>query len=459
VEREHRELSFWHDSVPGRLDPRPALQGDIDADVVIVGAGFTGLWTAYYLKRLDPGLDVVMLEAEIAGFGASGRNGGWCAAYVSGIDHWYENPAQREGAVRLQRLMFDAVREVGEVCRKESIDAHFDRSGALEIAVIPQQVRRITKELESLRALGFGDGDYEWLDTAGIRNTLDVDGALAGIHMKHCAAVHPSRLVRGLAATVERMGVTIYESSPVIRAEGREVRTSRGTVNADTVLIATEGYSDSVRGRKNMLIPLHSMMVVTEPLSDDQLEEIRFRRRYCFGNRDWMVTYGQLTADRRIAFGCRGGYGYGSSIWRFDAGNPQFDVVRQTLLRFFPGLDGVSFTHAWGGAMGVSRSLRPAVNFDAARRLGWAGGYFGNGVGAAQLAGRTLADLVLDRDSERVHTPWVNSPTANRRWEPEPLRWMGIRTRARLMQWADSTEYRDSRLAPVITGALERFFP
>jgi len=162
MEQEFRKLSYWHDSVPGSLKPRSSLTSDIQADIAIVGAGYTGLWTAYYLKQIDPSLDIVILEAEIAGFGASGRNGGWCSSYLSGIDQWLDDPVHRDGAIRLQNLMFDTVREVGRVTRKESIDCHFEQSGALEIAVIPAQLDRLRKELEHLQGLGFGEQDYRW---------------------------------------------------------------------------------------------------------------------------------------------------------------------------------------------------------------------------------------------------------------------------------------------------------
>jgi glycine/D-amino acid oxidase-like deaminating enzyme len=201
------------------------------------------------------------------------------------------------------------------------------------------------------------------------------------------------------------------------------------------------------------------MMVVTEPLSGRQIEEIRFNRHFCFGNLDRMVTYGQLTADQRIAFGCRGSYHFGSGIRQFDPADTEFNLVRESLLRFFPSLEGIGFTHAWGGCMGVSRSLRPSVNYDPDTKIGWAGGYFGNGVGATHLAGRTLADLVAGRDTERVKTPWVNPEGMNKKWEPEPLRWLGIKTRAGLMQMADNAEYRGSSYAPLISKTLEALFP
>ncbi|MFC1690139.1 NAD(P)/FAD-dependent oxidoreductase [Pseudomonadota bacterium] len=454
-----RNLSYWHDSIPGSLRPRQYLSADSETEIAIVGAGYTGLWTAYYLKQANPGLDITILEAEIAGFGASGRNGGWCSAYLSGIDQWLNDPAQRESAIRLQRQMFNTVSEIGRVAEQESIDCHFDLSGALEVAVIPPQLERLREEIAHLRELGFGEEDYRWLAPGDIRETLRIDQAVAGIHMRHCAAIHPARLARGLAETLERLGVRIYEKSPVTSIRDSTLTTPGGNMRAGTVIIATEGYSGSIAGRKRRLIPVHSMMVITEPLTDQQIDETGFHRRFCFGNTDRLVTYGHLTPDRRIAFGCRGSYHYGSGIRVFDPDDPEFKLVSATLLRFFPSLQGIRFTHAWGGAMGVSRTLRPSVNFDPQTRFGWAGGFFGNGVGAAHLAGQTMADLVMGHDTERTATPWVNPPDRDRKWEPEPVRWLGIKSRAKLMQLSDQAEYGNSILAPVYRTLLDGLFP
>ena len=451
--------SFWLDSTPGAQQPRAALTAGIEADVAIVGAGYTGLWTAYYLKKSNPSLNIAVLESQVAGFGASGRNGGWCSAYLSGIEHWLDNPGQRAGGILLQKQMFDTVAEIGRVASQESIDCDFDQSGALEIAVIPAQMKRLEQELEYVQALGFGESDYQSIGPKELQSMLDVEGALGAIHMKHCAAIQPARLARGLADVVEGLGVSLYEQSPVLQINDKTLVTAGGTIKADTIVLATEGYSGTIAGRQRRLVPIHSMMVVTEPLSDDQIAAIGFDQRYCFGNLDWLVTYGQLTADRRIAFGCRGTYHYGSRIRTFDPNDPEFELVRQTLLRFFPSLEGISFTHAWGGCMGVSRSLRPSVNFDRDQRVGWAGGYFGNGVGASHLAGRTMAELVSGENTERTETPWVNPADADRRWEPEPLRWLGVKSRARLMHWADRAEHSRSPTASLITGALDTLFP
>lgn len=455
-----RKQSFWLDTMPDSLAPRAALHDDIEVDVAIVGAGYTGLWTAYYLKQIEPSLIIAILEAEVAGFGASGRNGGWCASYLSGIDRWLVNPKQRDAAIRLQRLMFDTVSEVGRVAERESIDCHFEQSGALEIAVLPAQLKRLEDELAHMRELGFDEGDYRFLSAHEFRETLKIDQALGAILMSHCAAIHPARLARGLAEVVENLGVRLYEQSPVLELAGGKLRTPQGAVTAGITLLATEGYSRSLPGHQRHLVPMHSMMVATEPLSDQQIDAISLHKRFTFTNLDRVTTYGQLTADKRIAFGCRGTYRFGSRVQsHFDAEDPEFELVRQTLIRFFPSLQGIGFTHAWGGAMGVSRTLQPSIHFDQDRRLGWAGGYFGNGVGASHLAGRTLADLVTGRDTERVHTPWVEARGMNRKWEPEPLRWLGIKSARVLMHWADRAEYRGGRGAPTITKILDKLLP
>lgn len=353
---DYRQLSYWHDSLPEPVQARPMLDSDIDADIVIVGAGYTGLWTAYYLKQIDPSLDIAVLEAEIAGFGASGRNGGWCTPHVSSIDQWLNDPLQKAGALRLKRLMIDTVSEIGRLTQRESIDCHYERSGALEIAVLPTQLSQLQVELKYQRELGFGEDVYSWLDAKETGELLKVDKALATIRAHHCAVVHPARLARGLADCVEGLGVRIYEHSPVQDIKDLVLTTAQAKVKAETVLLTTEGYTGGLAGNGRRLIPIHSMMVATEPLSQQQIDDIGFRQRYTFTNSDRVTTYGQLTADRRIAFGCRGTYLFASGIQhKFEMADPEFKLVQDTLLRFFPGLQGIRFTHAWGGARWACR--------------------------------------------------------------------------------------------------------
>mgnify|MGYP001827072765 CR=1 FL=1 len=462
--QNYRNLSFWHDSLPGPLLPRSSLENDIDIDIAIAGAGYTGLWTAYYLTQLDPTLSIAIIESDIAGFGASGRNGGWCSSYLSGLEAALEKPALKEAAIRLQRQMFDAVKEVGRVSKRESIDCHFDQSGQIEAAILPAQLQRTHEHVDFMHSLGFDEEDFRQLTQQQLGEHINVNGALGGMYMSHCAAIHPARLACGLADVLEARGVDIFEQTPVVSLDRQGFTTPAGRVKAGITILATEGYTRTIKGLERKLIPVHSMMVVTEPLSEQQLEQTGLNKRYTFNNGDHMTTYGQLTADQRIAFGCRGSYHFGSRIRTdFEMADPEFEVVWNTLLKFFPSLSDSRYTHAWGGAMGVTRSMNPAVCFDRETRFGWAGGFFGNGVGACNLAGRTMADLILDRDTDRVHTPWVN-PEHEREldkklWEIEPVRWLGIRSRARLMQMADQAEYKHSNAAPLINKTLKTLFP
>ena len=462
--QNYRNLSFWHDSLPGPLLPRSSLENDIDVDIAIAGAGYTGLWTAYYLTQLDPTLSIAIIESDIAGFGASGRNGGWCSSYLSGLEAALEKPALKDAAIRLQRQMFDAVKEVGRVSERESIDCHFDQSGQVEAAILPAQLQRAHELVDFMHSLGFDEEDFRQLTQQQLGEHINVNGALGGMYMSHCAAIHPARLACGLADVLEARGVDIFEQTPVVSLDRQGFTTPAGHVKAGITILATEGYTRTIKGLERKLIPVHSMMIVTEPLSEQQLGKTGLSKRYTFNNGDHMTTYGQLTADQRIAFGCRGSYHFGSRIRTdFEMTDPEFEVVWNTLLKFFPSLSDSRYTHAWGGAMGVTRSLSPAVCFDRETRFGWAGGFFGNGVGACNLAGRTMADLILDRDTERLHTPWVN-PEHEREldkklWEIEPVRWLGFHSRATLMQMADRAERKHSKAAPLINKAISTLFP
>ena len=460
----YAHTSFWLHQLEETLQARSSLEGEQHADVAIIGAGFTGLWTAYYLKRHAPELEIVVLESEIAGFGASGRNGGWASAYLAGIEAMIRDPHRREGALRLQQHMIEQVPELGEVAHAEAIRCDFEQSGQLCAATSAAQLSRLRHHLAEMRGLGFDENRCRYLDAQELDTQIHIKGALGGFHFADCAAIQPAKLARGLADVLERKGVRIFERSPVQRLRPGVAETPLGRLGAERILLATEGYTQSITGLGRKLIPFHSMMVATEPLTDAQLECTGLKSRATFNNNRHLVTYGQLTADKRLAFGCRGRYCFGSGIIpSFQPSDPAFRIVEHELLEFFPGLDGVRFTHAWGGAMGVSRQLSPAVCFDEPAGLGWAGGYFGDGVTAASLAGRTLADLVLKRDTDRTRTPWVNPPgirsLRRKRWEREPLRWMGIQARAQWMRWTDHAERHDQRISGLLNWSLEHVFP
>ena len=438
--------SFWHASLPTPVVSRPALPGPRDADVAIVGAGYTGLWTAYYLKKADPSLRVVVLEAQYAGFGASGRNGGWCSAlFPSSLAKVAKVAGSKQAAVDLQRALNGAVDEVGAVAAAEGIDCHFSKSGTVVLARSEVQLERAREEIAEFRAYGFGEEDHRLLTAEEARAEVHATDVLGATFTPHCAAIQPALLARGLAEVVERMGVEIYEQTPVTSIWHGEARTPYGSVTAETVVRATEGYTTTLGGFKRDLIPVYSLMLATEPLPEETWARIGLSRRQTFSDGRHLIIYGQRTADGRLAFGGRGApYHFGSSI------KPEYDreprvhaELKRVLTELFPVLGDVKVTHTWGGALGVPRDWFASVGLDRAARLAWAGGYVGDGVGATNLAGRTLADLIRGQRTELTALPWVGHRSP--KWEVEPLRWIGANLGLRVMDSADAEEARSGR--------------
>ena len=442
------EPSFWLDAI-GDRERRPALIGERAADVCIVGGGFTGLWTAYELRRAEPNLEVVVLEARRVGFGASGRNGGWVLGKISGsADAW--NHRAPDGARRMAAAIQATVGQIDTVVARESIDCDWHQGGTLAVAQSPTELERlrVTADAER-RALGEDLAD-ELLDAGQLAERVRIDGGLGALYSPHCARIQPAKLVDGLTKAVQRAGATIFESTRVTAIAPGIARTAGGLVRARHVLRATEGYTADLAGSRRKLVPINSSMIVTEPLGEDAWERIGWEGAETMVDGSHLYTYSQRTADGRIAIGGRGvPYRFGSRTDR-EGPVPERTVqeLRGRLAALFPSLVGVPISRAWHGVLGVSRDWCPAVVHDPATGLGWAGGYAGDGVAASNLAARTLTDLVLGRDSELARLPWVGQPA--RDWEPEPFRFLGARGIYGLYGIADRREHgsgRESRVA------------
>ncbi|MDR7279208.1 NAD(P)/FAD-dependent oxidoreductase [Catenuloplanes atrovinosus] len=435
------DVSLWMATAGDDLTPRPPLPGDRDADVVIAGAGYTGLWTAYYLAKADPSLRITVLEKEIAGYGASGRNGGWCSAYFPASTTAIARRHGRDAAIAMQRALEDTVDEVGRVAGAEGIDCHFRKGGSLTLARTPAQLARARAAVAEAADFGF---DLEPLDAAEASARCAAAGVLGGTWTPHCAAIHPARLVRGLARAAERLGVTIHERTPVTALAAGAAVTPHGRVRADVVVRATEGYTATLPRGRRAVAPIYSLMVATAPLPESFWAATGLAARETFSDYRHLIIYGQRTADDRLAFGGRGApYHAGSRVSpAFDRDPRVFAALTATLRDLFPALPGDrGVTHAWGGPLGVTRDWHASVGLD--RGLGWAGGYVGDGVGSSNLAGRTLADLIRGVDSPLTRLPWVGHRSP--RWEPEPLRWLGINAGLTLMATADAAESRSGR--------------
>jgi len=444
-DQTYRPVSFWLDTVPGSLAPGEVLPGDLTVDVAIAGAGLTGLWTAYYLATAQPGLRVAVCEAQIAGFGASGRNGGWCAAEFPASLGKLTRMAGRDAAIAMHRAMQATVDEVGRVASAENIDCHWAKGGTVQLARSATQLQRARAEVAGMREYGFGEDDLVLLTESEARRRVGASSVLGGTYTPHCAVIHPARLVRGLARVVKERGVKLFERTPVTEIAPRTVRTTRGTVTADYVIRATEGYTPALPGLRRAIVPVYSLMIATEPLPDSVWDQIGLAGRPTFGDERHLIIYGQRTADGRFAFGGRGApYHLGSAVRpSFDRVPTVFAALHQILHELFPQMGDTAITHTWGGPVGIARDWCASVGLDRATGLGWAGGYVGKGVATTNLAGRTLADLILGTGSDLTRLPWVNHRSP--RWEAEPLRWLGINAGIRATSWADRTEGRTGR--------------
>jgi glycine/D-amino acid oxidase-like deaminating enzyme len=432
--------SLWWATRGPDVDERPALVGDVDCDVAIVGAGFTGLWTARELLRRDPSLRIVLCEREFAGFGASGRNGGWASALYP---QPFATVAQHAGSASAQYLtatLQAAVPDLGLALAEDGIAADFAQGGTITLARRPAHVARLRDHL---------DPGAVWLESDAARARCGATDVLGAQYTPHCARLHPAKAVRGLARTVETLGATIFERTPVARLLPRDhtgrarVITTTGTIRASWVVRATEGYTPDLPGARREVVPLYSLMIATEPQSDAFFDEIGLREYETFADGRHLIIYGQRTADGRLAFGGRGApYHFGAAVAdRFDREPAVFARLFTTLRELFPSLEG-AVAYSWGGVLAMPRDHSPFAVTDAQTGLARAGGYTGDGVVLARVAAQALADGIV---SPGVATTFSTLPFVqhrSRRWEPEPLRWLGVNAGLALAEQADRTEAR-----------------
>ncbi|WP_233198394.1 FAD-binding oxidoreductase [Cryobacterium sp. Y50] len=454
--RRNGDVSFWWNQL-GQPVPRPALPGSTRADVVIVGAGYTGLWTAYYLKKAAPQLRIVVLEARFAGFGASGRNGGWLTNSITGGRDQYLKKHGRPAVENFQAAMNNTVDEVIRVAAAEGIDAGIVKGGEFTIAYDAPQQRRLENAARAEQS--WEHTDVELLSRAQAQNRINVTGTTGGMWHPHCARINPAALVAGLARAIEALGVELYENTPVSEIAANRAVTEYGTVDAAFVVRATEGFTAALKGLHRTWLPMNSSLIATEPLDASIWEKIGWSGRETLGDMAHAYMYAQRTCDDRIAIGGRGvPYRFGSKT-DADGETPQttIDALREILVRFFPATKDANIDHAWSGVLGVPRDWAATVGLDPQTGLAWAGGYVGTGVATTNLAGRTLTDLILGRDSALTELPWVNHRV--RPWEPEPLRWLAVTALYRAYSFADRTELTGrhttsplARVADVVSG-------
>ena len=445
-------VSHWWQEI-GIPPRRPGLPGDLECDVAIVGAGYTGLWSAYYLKQAQPDLRVIVIEQEHVGYGASGRNGGWLTNSITGGRDQYVKTFGIDAVERFQQAMNDTVDEVIRVTEAEGIDAEVVKGGEFGVAYTPAQEARLRTFAAAEQR--WQSTDLRVLERAEATSRINVANTRAAVWHPHAARVHPAKLVSGLADAVERLGVTIYENTTVEEIRPRELITTHGTVRADSIVRATEGFTANLKGLKRLWLPMNSSLIVTEPLAQHIWDEIHWDNGEVLGDFAHVYIYAQRTQDNRIAFGGRGvPYRYGS---RTDNDGTTQEATAQKLsellFRFFPMTTGAQIDHLWSGVLGVPRDWAATVGFDAQTGIAWGGGYVGTGVTSTNLAGRTIRDLILRRHTDLVSLPWVNHRV--RKWEPEPLRWLATRGLYKAYGVADHQELQGKTTTPWIAQAAD----
>ncbi|UDL90927.1 FAD-binding oxidoreductase [Mesorhizobium sp. PAMC28654] len=449
-------VSFWYADIGGLPAYRAPLPGDLEADVCIVGAGYTGLWTAYYLKKADPSIRIAIVEREFAGFGASGRNGGWLSGGFSWSREKYLKASTRGAVIDMETAMHGTVDEVIGVTEAEGIDADIRRVDNLTVATNKPQLERIKAAYAEAIGWSVPRDRVSLIGQEEATARINIKNVLGGFIHHGTARVQPAKLVRGLSEAVEHLGVPIYEQTTVTGIEKGKVTTNRGTVRAPTIIRATEGFTAGIPGNERLWLPLNSAQIITEPLPQSLWDEIGWKGHELLGDAAHAYCYAQRTREGRITMGGRGvPYRYGSQTdVRGQTQQATIESLHAILTRLLPQTAKLRIDHAWCGVLGVPRDWCTTAGLDPQTGIGWAGGYVGLGVSSSNLSGRTLRDLILRRDTELTRLPWVNRRVS--KWEPEPMRWLGVHSMYQLYRVADEREEAGLEHTSKLAGIADR---
>ncbi|HUI27458.1 MAG TPA: FAD-binding oxidoreductase [Candidatus Kryptonia bacterium] len=417
---DHSEKSFWL-ATYGPYTPHPSLQGDLSVDVAIIGGGFTGLSTAYNLRRDNSGMNVAVLESEVIGYGASGRNGGFSMTLFGLEPTITKLFFGRERLVEAHRYMERAVDYVDALVREHRMQSDYWFPGFLRVATTPGYARRIQHDLDLLSAMGITG--ISWIDADALRAEVDSPLFLGAWWEPRCGLLNPAKQVRELKRVALQVGAAVFEHTPVTRIERGTrfaLHTPGGIVHADKIVLATNAYSHLIPELRSKQAPVFTHMVVTEPLSDAQLATIGWRNRQGLEDARNLVHYFRLTADNRLAMGGSDvTLAYGQDLDR-DLNARIFADLERDVVRLFPGLRGVRFTHRWGGPVSVPTQMVPEIGQLGDPRALYSLGCVGHGVSLTHLNGRTLADLIAERKTDLTEVWFVNRRSVP--WPPEPLR-------------------------------------
>lgn len=418
---DYTQKSYWLGATP--YAENPPLRGEEKADVVIVGGGFTGVSTAYFLKKADPGLKVVLLESEVIGFGASGRNGGFnmtLFGFTLGITAFRFG---RDKAREAHHYMEKAVDLVRDLVKEHRIECDYEHPGFLRVATSLRFEKRIRHEIDLARSLGLTG--IEWIDRTKTLDQVNSPLYRGAWWEPRCGIVNPAKLVRGMKNVVEGMGVKVYERTPVTeitRDTGMQVTTPEGSVRADKLVLATNAYSHLIPRIRRKQVPVFTHIVLTEPLQKRHFDDIRWQGRQGIEDARDLVHYYRLTKDNRLLMGGRDvSLAFGRNMHK-DINEKTFRELEEDTVKTFPVLKGIRFTHRWGGPVSVTTDFAPALGYLGDKRTAYSVGCVGHGVSLTHMNGWTLADLVREKDTDRTRMFFVNRKVLP--WPPEPFRFV-----------------------------------
>jgi glycine/D-amino acid oxidase-like deaminating enzyme len=429
----------WHAHAPSRR-ARPPLRHDLDVDVAIVGAGFSGLWTAFHLLEADPALRICIVERDTVGFGASGRNGGWLMASPPADVRVWERRFGLDATRRAQGVLIDAVDEIAALVARDALGPPVRTAGSLTLARSAAEVRRLEQRRDAAIRSGWPAHRMRWIDGREVHERIGAAGTRGALEVHPCGTLDPVRLVRALAARVEALGATIYERSAVIAVEPGRVRTQSASVRARRIVMATEAFTVEQRGHGRRYLPLSSTVVSTEVIPASVRRSLGWSAGEAVGDAHHLFFYAQLTPDGRLTLGGRGApYRLGSTVERAGlADRATTDRLQSTITDVWPQLAGVPIEHRWSGSIAVPRDWCASCGVDSASGIAWIGGYAGHGVAASYVLARSLAPLLRGHADPLGALPWtMHRP---RQWEPEPLRWLASQAIVRVLGSSDRRE-------------------
>ena len=441
----------------------PSLDQSHSFDVVIIGAGYSGLWSAHHLLKIDFSLSIAIIDAQQPGFGASGRNGGWCSAFSPMSLESVAAQSSRQQAIDLQQALVDSVDEIGSYISESNIQCGWHKGGTLTFARVQPQLDRIKETISMSREFGFDESFLDFITPVQADSRVHLPQSLGASFSPHCAAIQPAQLVDGLVRQLQSQGVQFFGSSRVTHIEPKRVTaiTPYGTVSvgAQWIIRATEGFTARIKQFRRDVAPLYSYMIATDPLTEDQWTDIGWENRETISDGRHLIIYAQRTADGRIAFGGRGApYKFGSRIGpKFDNNDKIHSLIEKSMREMFPSIADVPVTHRWGGSLGVHRDWFTSVRIDHNTHIASLGGYVGDGVAFSYVAAKETAQSILGFTPDHRPLPIVNHVSP--RWEPEPFRYIGINSLLRLTSRADETETKRGRRSRFIDWLLGKLIP